>query len=81
MRECLGISNGNVLSRWKKETLARSGVLAISLETRVKQPESELRRVAREREVLAGIVSRRRGEVIRGGFASGGSRLWLITMS
>lgn len=48
----LGISNANVLYRWKKEQLARSGPVASSLEARVKELESELRRVEREREVL-----------------------------
>jgi transposase len=50
--ERLGISNVNVLYRWKKEQLARSGPVASSLEARVKELESELRRVEREREVL-----------------------------
>ena len=48
----LGISNANVLYRWKKEHLARSGPVASSLEARVKELEGELRRVEREREVL-----------------------------
>lgn len=34
--ERLGISNTNVLYRWKKEQLARSGPVASSLEARVK---------------------------------------------
>jgi transposase len=50
--ERLGISNTNVLYRWKKEQLARSGPVASSLEARVKELEHELRRVEREREVL-----------------------------
>lgn len=49
--ERLGISNTNVLYRWKKEPLARSGPVASSLEARVKELEHELRRVEREREV------------------------------
>jgi len=50
--ERLGISNTNILYRWKKEQLARSGPVASSLEARVKELEHELRRVEREREVL-----------------------------
>lgn len=48
----LGISNTNLLYRWKKEHLARSGPVASTLEARVKELEGELRRVEREREVL-----------------------------
>lgn len=48
----LGISNVNVLYRWKKVQLARSGPVASSLEARVKELETELRRVERERDVL-----------------------------
>ena len=50
--ERLGISNVNVLYRWKKEQLARSGPVASSLEAKVRALESELRRVERERDVL-----------------------------
>lgn len=48
----LGISNVNVLYRWKTEHLAQSGPVASTLEARVKELEGELRRVEREREVL-----------------------------
>lgn len=48
----LGISNVNVLYRWKKLQLARSGPVASSLEARVQELEIELRRVERERDVL-----------------------------
>ncbi len=48
----LGISNTNILYRWKKEHLAKSGPVASTLEARVKELEGELRRVEREREVL-----------------------------
>jgi transposase len=50
--ERLGITNVNMLYRWKKEQLARSGPVASSLEARVRELEGELRRVEREREVL-----------------------------
>ncbi|TWT59620.1 transposase [Rubinisphaera italica] len=48
----LGISNINVLYRWKKLQLERSGPVASSLEARVQELESELRRVERERDIL-----------------------------
>jgi transposase len=48
----LGISNVNMLYRWKTEHLAQSGPVASTLEARVKELEGELRRVEREREVL-----------------------------
>lgn len=50
--ERLGISNVDLLHRWKKRQLARSGPVASSLEARVQELESELRRVERERDVL-----------------------------
>jgi transposase len=50
--ERLGITNVNMLYRWKKEQLARSGPVASSLEARVRELEGELRRLEREREVL-----------------------------
>jgi len=65
--ERLGISNTNVLYRWKKEQLDRSGPVASSLEARVKELEHELRRVEREREVLKKVASgkvRERGIVM-----------------
>ena len=48
----LGLSNANLLYRWKQEQLAQSGPVASSLETRVRELEIELRRVERERDVL-----------------------------
>lgn len=51
----LGISNVNMLYRWKKEQLVRSGPVASSLEARVKELEGELRRVEREREPLKAL--------------------------
>lgn len=50
--ERLGISNVNILYRWKAEHLAECGPVASTLEARVKELEGELRRVEREREVL-----------------------------
>lgn len=50
--ERLGLSHANVLYRWKREQLARSGPVAGALETRVRELEAELRRVERERDVL-----------------------------
>ncbi len=48
----LGISNINVLYRWKKLQLEWSGPVASSLEAHAKELESELRRVERERDIL-----------------------------
>jgi transposase len=65
--ERLGITNVNMLYRWKKEQLARSGPVASSLEARVRELEGELRRVEREREVLKKVASgkvRERGIVM-----------------
>ena len=48
----LGLSNAHVLYRWKSEQLAQSGPVASALEVRVRELETELRRVERERDVL-----------------------------
>lgn len=48
----LGLSGTNVLYRWKREQLERSGPVATSLEGRVRELESELQRVTRERDIL-----------------------------
>lgn len=48
----LGISNVNVLYRWKQEQLEKSGPVASSLEAKVKALEADLRRVERERDIL-----------------------------
>ena len=48
----LGISNVNVLYRWKQEQLEQSGPVASSLEAKVTDLEADLRRVERERDIL-----------------------------
>ena len=48
----LGLPNVNLLYRWKQERLTQSGPVASSLEGRVRELETELRRVERERDVL-----------------------------
>ena len=48
----LGLSGTNVLYRWKQQQLERSGPVASSLEARVRELESELHRVERERDIL-----------------------------
>lgn len=48
----LGISNVNLLYRWKQEQVQQSGPVASSLESRIKQLEADLRRVERERDIL-----------------------------
>ena len=48
----LGLSGTNLLYRWKREHLERTGPVATSLESRVRELEVELHRVERERDVL-----------------------------
>jgi transposase len=48
----LGLSNTNLLYRWKQQQLFQSGPVASTLEVRVRELEIELRRVERERDVL-----------------------------
>ena len=50
--ERLGLSHPNLLYRWKREELERSGPVATSLEERVRELEAELHRVERERDIL-----------------------------
>jgi transposase len=50
--ERLGISTPSLLYRWKAEQLQHSGPIGSSLEERVRQLETELLRVTRERDVL-----------------------------
>jgi transposase len=48
----LGLENTNLLYRWKSEQVRHSGPVASSLEARVRDLETELRRVERERDIL-----------------------------
>jgi transposase len=50
--ERLGLSNTNLLYRWKQSQLEESGPIATSLEARVHELEVELQRVIRERDIL-----------------------------
>jgi transposase len=50
--ERLGLSGTNLLYRWKREHLERSGPVATSLEARVRDLEVQLQRVERERDIL-----------------------------
>jgi transposase len=50
--ERLGLSGTSLLYRWKQEQLQRTGPVATSLEARVRELESELHRVERERDIL-----------------------------
>ena len=50
--ERLGLAGTNVLYRWRRQQLERSGPVATSLEARVRELESELQRVQRERDIL-----------------------------
>src|SRR5580693_6220209 len=49
--ERLGLGT-NLLYRWKAESLRRSGPVAGAMDSRVRELETELRRVERERDVL-----------------------------
>jgi len=55
--ERLGLSGTNLLDRWKREQLRQSGPVASSLDSRVKELETELRRVERERDILKKALS------------------------
>ena len=48
----LGLAGPNLLYRWKREQLERTGPVATSLEARVRELEIELHRVERERDIL-----------------------------
>jgi transposase len=48
----LGLSGSQLLYRWKREQMEQSGPVATSLEARVRELESELHRVERERDIL-----------------------------
>ena len=48
----LGLAGTNLLYRWKREELERTGPVATSLEGRIRELEIELHRVERERDIL-----------------------------
>ena len=49
---CRAVRPANALYRWKAEQLNQTGPVATSLEARVRELESELHRVERERDIL-----------------------------
>ena len=55
--ERLGISQTNLLYRWKALAVGRGGPAAKSLDSRVSQLQEELRRVERERDILKKALS------------------------
>ena len=55
--ERLGLSQTNLVYRWKQEFLEEKGGVASDLEERVRQLEGELRRVERERDILKKALS------------------------
>ena len=55
--ERLGISNANLLYRWKREQLQQSGPVASTLDQQVQTLTAELRRVERERDILKKALS------------------------
>jgi transposase len=50
--ERLGLAGTNLLYRWKRDELERTGPVATSLEGRIRELEIELHRVGRERDIL-----------------------------
>ncbi len=48
----LGINNTNLLYRWKSEVLLDGGQAAVTLDSRVRELEEQLRRAERERDIL-----------------------------
>ena len=48
----LGLVGTNLLYRWKRDQLERTGPVATSLEARVRELEIELHRAERERDIL-----------------------------
>ena len=55
--ERLGISNANLLYRWKREQMQQSGYVASTLDQQVQTLTAELRRVERERDILKKALS------------------------
>lgn len=55
--ERLGLSNPNLLYNWRRKLVERGGATAVSLESRVRELEAELRRVERERDILKKALS------------------------
>ena len=53
----LGLTGTNLLYRWKREQLRQSGPVASSLDSRVRELETELKRVERERDILKKALS------------------------
>jgi transposase len=50
--ERLGLAGTNLLYRWKRDELERTGPVATSLEGRIRELEIELHRAERERDIL-----------------------------
>ena len=50
--ERLGLSGTNLLYRWRRELIGKSGKTAEVLDDRVRQLEAELKRVQQERDIL-----------------------------
>ena len=55
--ERLGLSGSNLLYRWRRELVRQGGSTAVGLEARVRELESELKRVERERDILKKALS------------------------
>ena len=50
--ERLGLSGPNLIYRWKRELIGQAGKTAVTLDSRVRELETELRRVELERDIL-----------------------------
>ena len=48
----LGVTNVNLIYRWKQKSLQQAGPVTEALDSRVRQLELELQRVQRERDIL-----------------------------
>ena len=55
--ERLGLSGTNLLYRWRRELIGQSGKTAEVLDDRVRQLETELKRVQQERDILKKALS------------------------
>ena len=48
----LGLTSPNLLYNWKRKLVEQGGTAAVGLEARVRELETELRRVEQERDIL-----------------------------
>jgi len=58
----LGVSCPTTVRRWKRQELEKAGPVGDAMDSRVKELETELRRVERERDVLKKVAPRSLGK-------------------